>query len=175
MATATASARAGPARPRSRHSATSLNQSELDKTPCRARSTGRSNLRTAVVDFCAADWLVFTPPLTRMAVEFSDLVGQTPEPMRLPPPSAAAISRMDTTMPWLTWLEAEDAKLVWARAEGARWKQICWRFGLTRATANRRWNYCLSVIAWRLNRRPIPAKWSRRFLVDRVKFVSSDL
>ena len=30
-----------------------------------------------------------------MYVEFGDLVDQTPEPMRLPPPSAAAISRME--------------------------------------------------------------------------------
>ena len=110
----------------------------------------------------------------KMAVEFADLVGQTPEPMRMPPPSAAAISRMEATMPWLAWLEAEDAKLVWARAEGARWKHICWRFGLTRATANRRWNYCLIVIAWRLNRRPIPAKWSRRYLLQRTPRIPHD-
>lgn len=58
-------------------------------------------------------------------VEFSDLVGQTPEPMRLPPPSAAAISRMEATLPWLRWLEVEDAKLVWMRVEGAPWKAIC--------------------------------------------------
>ena len=39
------------------------------------------------------------------------------EGMRLPPPSAAAISRMEATLPWLRWLEIEDAKLVWMRAE----------------------------------------------------------
>ena len=107
-------------------------------------------------------------------VEFGDLVGQTPEPMRLPPPSAAAISRMEATLPWLTWLEPDCARLVWMRADRAPWKAICWRFGIARATANRRWEYSLSVIAWRLNRRPIPKKWSRRFLVDRVRFLSSD-
>jgi len=46
--------------------------------------------------------------------------------------------------------------LVWARAEGAPWKAICWRFGVARATAHRRWQYGLSVIAWWLNGRRIP-------------------
>lgn len=108
-----------------------------------------------------------------MIVEFSDLVGQTPEPMRLPPPSAAAISRMEATLPWLRWLEVEDAKLVWMRAERKPWKAICWRFGIARATANRRMEYALSVIAWRLNRRPLPTKWSRQFLLDRARVLSS--
>ena len=107
-----------------------------------------------------------------MFVEFSDLVGQTPEPMRLPPPSASAISRMEAMLPWLTWLEPEDAKLVWARAEGTPWKPICWRFGIARATAHRRWQYGLSLIAWRLNGRRIPAKRSRRFMVERSRRAS---
>ena len=47
-----------------------------------------------------------------MFVELGDLVDQTPEPMRLPPPSAAAISRMEAARPWLTWLEPDDARLV---------------------------------------------------------------
>ena len=112
-----------------------------------------------------------TWPIT--IAEFSDLVGQTPGPMRLPPPSAAAISRMDAALAWLRWLEVEDARLVWMRAEGKAWKAICWRFGIARATANRRMEFALSVIAWRLNRRPLPTKWSRQFLVDRVRFLSS--
>ena len=32
-----------------------------------------------------------------MVVEFADRVGQHPEPMRLPPPSTAAITRMEET------------------------------------------------------------------------------
>jgi hypothetical protein len=38
-----------------------------------------------------------------MVVEFADRVGQEPEPMRLPPPSPAAISRMEETLNWLRW------------------------------------------------------------------------
>ena len=58
--------------------------------------------------------------------------------------------------------EAEHAKLIWARAEGTRWKLIRWRFGIARATAHRHWQYGLSLIAYRLNGRRVPAKRSHR-------------
>jgi hypothetical protein len=99
------------------------------------------------------------PPVV---VEFADRVGQDPEPMRLPP-APAAISRMEETLGWLRWLKAEHAKLVWARAEGTPWKQICWRFGIARATAHRRWRYGLSVMAYQLNGQRLITKRSRRF------------
>ena len=54
-------------------------------------------------------------------------------------------------MSWLDWLEPDDAGIVLARLEGAPWKAICWRFGISRPTADRRWRYALSLIAWRLN------------------------
>lgn len=92
-----------------------------------------------------------------MVVEFADRVGQDPEPMRLPPPPPAAVSRMEETLSWLRWLKAEHAKLVWARAEGRPWKLICWRFGIARATAHRHRRYALSLIAYRLNGRRLTA------------------
>jgi hypothetical protein len=101
----------------------------------------------------------------RALIEFSDRVGQEPERMRLPPPSPAAITRMEQTVLWLRWLEVDDAKLVWARSEGTPWKGICWRFGIARATAHRRWQYGLSVIAWRLNGRTAPRKRSQRIVI----------
>ena len=52
---------------------------------------------------------------------------------------------------WLRWLNAADAEIVVARLEGARWKMICWRYGISRPTADRRWRYALALIAWRLN------------------------
>ena len=102
-------------------------------------------------------------------VEFSDLVGQTPEPMRLPPPSAAAISRMDAALPWLLWLAPLDAKIVWRRASGERWKSICWSVGLARAAAHEHWLYALCVIAWRLNGRAAPKGVGRRELIGRLR------
>jgi hypothetical protein len=91
-----------------------------------------------------------------------------PRPMRLPPPSTAAITRMEEAITWNAFLEPDDAHLMWARAEGARWKELCYRFGISRPTAHRRWEYALSVIVWRLNGRPINRKRSRAFLVERT-------
>jgi hypothetical protein len=105
----------------------------------------------------------------RIVHEFADLVGQEPPRMKRPPPSPRAIDRMEAVLPWLAWLEPEVGKLVWARAEGTPWKAICWRFGIARATAHRRWEYGLSVIAWRLNGRRAPAKRSQRFVIERAR------
>jgi len=104
--------------------------------------------------------------------DFADMVGATPRPMRRPPPSAAAISRMEEALTWMRFLAPEDGRLLWARAEGAPWKAICWRFGVSRATAHRRWQYGLSVIALRLGGRRVPAKRSQSFVVDRAARLS---
>ena len=104
-----------------------------------------------------------------MFVEFGDLVGQTPEPMRPPPPSAAAISRMEQTLGWTPWLEPIDAKIAWLRASGTRWKDICWEVGLARAAAHEHWLYALCVIAWRLNGRQVSGKRSRRHMIGLVR------
>lgn len=106
--------------------------------------------------------------------EFSDLVGQEPKPLRRSPPAPDAISRMDETLTWLRWLEPDDAKLVWMRAERKPWKAVCWRFGLARSTANRRYAYALNLIAWRLRKRPVPKTWSKAFLIRRMDFLSSE-
>jgi len=110
-----------------------------------------------------------------MFLEFADLIGQEPQPMRLPPPSAGAISRMEEAMGWLRWLDGDDAKLVWARSDRTPWKAICARFGISRATADRRWEYALTVIAWRLSGRQVPTKRSRRFLIERARSASSTI
>lgn len=48
----------------------------------------------------------------------------------LGPPSPGAIDRMDETITWLAWLEPDDAKIVWLRASGVRWKLITWGLGI---------------------------------------------
>ena len=97
----------------------------------------------------------------RYIYEFADLVGQEPREMPLPPPSAASITRMDEAMEWLNWLEPDDAKLVWRRAERTPWKGICVQLGMSRATAHRHWQYALVVIAWRLNGKRFSSKKAR--------------
>ena len=71
--------------------------------------------------------------------------------MRLGPPAPDAIDRMDEALAWLHWLEADEVRLVWLRAEGVRWKSIAHRFGMDRSTAWRHWTAALIKIAARLN------------------------
>ncbi|GER08803.1 hypothetical protein GCM10007972_24590 [Iodidimonas muriae] len=108
----------------------------------------------------------------KVIYEFADLVGQAPSRMRRPVPPPDAITRMEATLEWLRWLDGEDARLVWARAEGMRWREICTRFGIARATAHRRQEYGLCVILWRLEKRPLPKSWSRRYLTRRARALS---
>jgi Domain of unknown function (DUF6362) len=69
-------------------------------------------------------------------------------------PAAAApeaISRMDEALGWLCWLDAQERRLVWLRAEGMPWKRITHRLGSGRTTAWQRWTLALLKIATRLN------------------------
>jgi hypothetical protein len=66
---------------------------------------------------------------------------------------------------WLRWVDPADRRLVIARASGSPWKIICWQFGISRATADRRWRYALSLLAWRLNGgAELPPRSRGRFL-----------
>ncbi|WP_428544043.1 DUF6362 family protein [Profundibacter sp.] len=102
---------------------------------------------------------------------FADQVGQEPV-MRKPRPSPRMITEADEAMLWLRWLEVEDAKLVWMRANGKAWKPICWEFGMSRAAAARRWQYGLAVIVWRLNGRVPPTRRSQRFVIENANSLS---
>ena len=108
-----------------------------------------------------------------IAPSFDDLVGQTPGPISPARPAPAAIDRMEQTLEWLKWVEPEDVKLVWARAENTPWKMICWHFGISRPTADRHWRYALSIITWRLNGRHVSPKRSRKFVIDQARNLSS--
>ena len=73
-------------------------------------------------------------------------------PMRLGPPSAEAISKMEEVLEWIWWLDDEDERrLVWLRAERVVWKRICWRLGCGRTKAWQMWTYSLLNIVTRLN------------------------
>jgi Domain of unknown function (DUF6362) len=67
----------------------------------------------------------------------------------VPPPEA--IDRMDVAIGWLCWLEPEERRLVWLRAEGLPWKRITHRLGIGRTTAWQRWTTALLKISVRLN------------------------
>jgi hypothetical protein len=98
---------------------------------------------------------------------FADKVGQEPESRR-PRPSPRDITEAEEAMLWLRWLEKDDARLLWLRANGTQWKPICWELGISRPTANRRWQYGIAVIVWRLNGKQVPRKRSMEFVVARA-------
>lgn len=102
------------------------------------------------------------PPVIR---DYWEAFGREDVRLRRGPPSPAAIDRMDETMTWLRWLEPDDARLVWARAEGLPWKSACYRFGLSRAAIWRHWVASLQLISIFLNGHPV-RPWSRMTLVE---------
>jgi len=85
--------------------------------------------------------------------DFWEAFGWQDAEVRLGPASPKAIDRMDETIRWLRWLEPDETRLVWLRAEGVRWKLISARFGVGRTTAWYRWTGALGKIAARLNAR----------------------
>ena len=101
--------------------------------------------------------------------EAKDAYGYHEVQMRVVP-SAAAIHRMDECIDWLRLLAPEEARIVWMRAEGARWRQVCIRAGCVRSTAWRRWAAALLTVAKHLNRpasrmrKPKPEASSERLL-----------
>jgi len=97
----------------------------------------------------------------------ADKVGQQPQ-IRRPRPSPRQITEAEETLLWLRWLDPDDARLLWLRANRTQWRPICWELGISRATANRRWQYGLAVIVWRLNRKRVPGKRSMEFLVAKT-------
>ena len=105
----------------------------------------------------------------QFAHEFADIIGQEPPRLKRPYPAPDAITRMEETISWTIGLDPVDAKIVWLRASGERWKSICHQVGLARAAAHEHWVYALCVIAWRLNGRKIPGKRSRASVVAMVR------
>jgi hypothetical protein len=106
--------------------------------------------------------------------DFGDRVEQEPKVLSRPRPSPHAISRMEETLGWLAWLEPIDAKIVWLRASGERWKSICWKVGLGRTAAHQHWLYALCIIAWRLNGHETSGRRSRRQVIEVTRAVRSE-
>ena len=98
---------------------------------------------------------------------FADQVGQEPR-MRKPLPSPRMISEAEAAMLWLRWVDKDIAQILWARANRKAWKAICWDHGISRAAANRRHEYGLAVIVWRLNGKTPPRKRSMQYVIQRA-------
>jgi hypothetical protein len=76
---------------------------------------------------------------------------------------------MESTLDWAAWLEPIDSKIVWMRACGSRWKEVCSAVGLARAAAHEHWLYALCLIASRLNGKDRPKHVGKRRLIARVR------
>jgi hypothetical protein len=79
------------------------------------------------------------------------IIGAPGASARRAAPAPEAIDRMDEALGWLCWLEPEERRLVWLRAEGLPWKRITHRLGVGRTTAWQRWTTALLKISVRLN------------------------
>lgn len=53
-------------------------------------------------------------------------------------------------MRWVQWLEVEQRKLVWMRAQHYRWSEIARCHGCAVRTAQRRWDIALWVVVQNL-------------------------
>lgn len=104
-----------------------------------------------------------------MSHEFSDLIGQEIPRLKRSWPAPDAISRMEATLTWTIGLDEVDAKIVWLRASGVRWKVVCGTVGLARAACHEHWLYALCVIAVRLSGRRLPRNCSRRRVIAEVR------
>ena len=78
-----------------------------------------------------------------------EVMAMEPRPMKVWA-TPESISRMEECFDWMLWLDADDARIVWMRAEKASFRAISRRFGLSRMTAWRRWAGALILIANRL-------------------------
>jgi|APTNR8051073442_1049403.scaffolds.fasta_scaffold45775_2 hypothetical protein len=89
------------------------------------------------------------PQIVRTTAEQMEMEA---EPLRLGPPSAEAVGKMEETIQWIFLLDTEeDRRLIWLRAARVPWKPICWRLGVGRTTAHHMWKVALLTIATRLN------------------------
>ncbi len=73
-----------------------------------------------------------------------------PEPLRITPSMADITEMEEVLFVWLKWLEPEERRLVWLRAERVRWKLICGRFGVGRTKAWEMYRRALASIAAKL-------------------------
>ena len=94
------------------------------------------------------------PEPVRAVCDFADDEEPVPRPVLATP---AAIDRLDQVLSWMAWLDGEQARLVWGRACGVPWRQICRSFRLSRHLVWRRWVEALVVIKIRLNQEGVPA------------------
>ena len=79
-----------------------------------------------------------------------EILQMEPEPLRITPSMADITEMEEVLFIWLKWIEPEERRLVWLRAERVRWKLICGRFGVGRTKAWEMYRRALASIAAKL-------------------------
>jgi hypothetical protein len=79
-----------------------------------------------------------------------EILQMEPDPMRITPSMADITEMEEVLFVWLKWIEPEERRLVWLRAERVRWKLICGRFGVGRTKAWEMYRRALASIAAKL-------------------------
>lgn len=79
--------------------------------------------------------------------DIADMRNQDSPPVRMGPPSAERISQMEEVIGWLFALTPDERRLIWMRAEGIRWRVICYSFGMSKSQLYRKWQMALEKIA----------------------------
>ena len=74
-----------------------------------------------------------------------EIMQQEPQPIRLAA-TPEQVSAMEETLSWLLWLEPEQRRLIWYRAEGMPWRLIGRRLGAPKTTIQRRWHRALEKV-----------------------------
>lgn len=72
------------------------------------------------------------------------------QPLRIRPTSDDITEMEEVLFIWLRWLDVDERKLVWQRAERVRWKLICNEFGVGRTKAWEMYKCALGKIAARI-------------------------
>jgi len=86
-----------------------------------------------------------------------EIMAMEPQPMKVLA-TPQAITRMELCMDWMLWLDPEDARLVWLRAEGHSFRYLARHFGVSRMMVWRRWAAALIEISNRTKTRELPAR-----------------
>lgn len=79
-----------------------------------------------------------------------EILQMEPEKMRIRPSQQDITDMEEVLFVWLKWLDPDERRLVWLRAERVRWKLICGRFGVGRTKAWEMYRRALARIAAKL-------------------------
>jgi hypothetical protein len=79
-----------------------------------------------------------------------EILQMTPEPLRIRPSQSDITQMEEVLFVWLRWVEVDERRLLWLRAERVRWKLICAQLGVGRTKAWEMYRRALTRIAARL-------------------------